>query len=150
MPVACASARRSRLRSAISITARECCESSAKATKSGASRCPSQCLPSCAVCGRPTAIRAGSRPIAAAPGRLARTPSGARLAVRAAGIKRQVHPHGLRHSYATRLLEQGTEARVVQILLGHVNIATTAIYLHLTEPTRASLKATLDKLMTDL
>ena len=73
-----------------------------------------------------------------------------RLAVRAAGIKRQVHPHGLRHSYATRLLEQGTEARVVQILLGHVNIATTAIYLHLTEPTRASLKATLDKLMTDL
>ena len=35
-------------------------------------------------------------------------------------------------------------------LLGHVNIATTAIYLHLTEPTRTSLKTTLDKLMTDL
>jgi len=46
-----------------------------------------------------------------------------RLAVRAADIKRPVNPHGLRHSYATRLLEQGTEARVVQILLGHVNIA---------------------------
>jgi integrase/recombinase XerD len=73
-----------------------------------------------------------------------------RLAVRAADIKHPVNPHGLRHSYATRLLEQGTEARVVQILLGHVNIATTAVYLHLTEPTRASLKATLDKLMTDL
>src|ERR1700693_2962131 len=73
-----------------------------------------------------------------------------RLAVRAAGIKRPVNPHGLRHSYATRLLEQGTEARVVQILLGHVNIATTAFNLHLTEPTRVSLKATLDKLMTDL
>jgi site-specific recombinase XerD len=39
------------------------------------------------------------------------------------GIKRQVNPHGLRYSYATRLLEQGTEARVVQILVGHVNIA---------------------------
>ena len=49
-----------------------------------------------------------------------------RLAARAAGIKRPVTPHGLRHSYATRLLEQGTEASVVQILLGHVNIATTA------------------------
>jgi site-specific recombinase XerD len=72
------------------------------------------------------------------------------LAVRAAGIKRPVSPHSLRRSYATRLLEQGIEARVVQILLGHVNIATTAVYLHLTEPTRASLKATLDKLMTDL
>lgn len=73
-----------------------------------------------------------------------------RLAVKAAGIKRPASPHSLRHSYATRLLESGVEARVVQILLGHANIATTAVYLHLTEPTRASLKATLDRLMSDL
>jgi integrase/recombinase XerD len=67
-----------------------------------------------------------------------------------AGITRHVTPHTLRHSYATRLLESGVDTRVVQILLGHANIATTAIYTHLTEPTRASLKHILDKLMTGL
>jgi integrase/recombinase XerD len=67
-----------------------------------------------------------------------------------AGVTRHVTPHTLRHSYATRLLEGGIDTRVVQILLGHANIATTAIYTHLTEPTRASLKHILDKLMTGL
>jgi integrase/recombinase XerD len=73
-----------------------------------------------------------------------------RAAVRAAGITRRVTPHSLRHSYATRLLESGVDTRVVQIVLGHVNIATTAIYTHLTEPTRISLRGVLDKLMTGL
>jgi len=68
----------------------------------------------------------------------------------AAGIARRVTPRTLRHCYATRLLESGVDIRVVQILLGHVSITTTAIYTHLTEPTRASLKAILDKLMTGL
>ena len=71
-------------------------------------------------------------------------------ALRAAGITRRITPHSLRHSYATRLLESGVDIRVVQILLGHARIGTTAIYTHLTEPTRASLKRILDKLMTGL
>jgi site-specific recombinase XerD len=64
--------------------------------------------------------------------------------------KQPITAHSLRHSYATRLLEHGVDTRVVQILLGHANIATTAIYTHLTEPTRVSLRGVLDRLMTGL
>ena len=66
------------------------------------------------------------------------------------GFKARVTPHSLRHSYATRLLESGVELRIVQILLGHASIGTTALYTHLTEPTRAGLKTILDKLMAGL
>jgi integrase/recombinase XerD len=61
-----------------------------------------------------------------------------------------VTSHALRHSYATRLLENGVDIGVVKILLGHASIDTTIIYTHLTEPTRTSLKAILDGLMTGL
>jgi len=59
-------------------------------------------------------------------------------------------PHVLRHSYATRLLEDNVSIRVVQGLLGHGSIRSTQRYTHLTDPLRRDVQATVDRLFAGL
>ena len=68
-----------------------------------------------------------------------------RLAKRA-GITKRVSPHTLRHSYATHLLDAGTDLRTIQVLLGHRNLKTTAIYLHVSQAKIAAAASPLDLL----
>ncbi len=62
-----------------------------------------------------------------------------RKLVEKAGIEKPVSPHKLRHTYATRLLESGAELVDIQALLGHVNLATTQIYTHVSEERMAEV-----------
>ncbi len=62
-----------------------------------------------------------------------------RRLVEKAGIDKPVTPHKLRHTYATRLLESGAELVDIQVLLGHVNLATTQIYTHVSEERMAGV-----------
>jgi integrase/recombinase XerD len=61
-------------------------------------------------------------------------------------IKKNGTIHSLRHSYATHLIEQGTDVRFVKELLGHKSIKTTMIYTHLTDATKRKIKSPLDHL----
>jgi site-specific recombinase XerD len=67
-------------------------------------------------------------------------------AAEAAGINKRVSMHTLRHSFATHLLEQNTDIRVIQVLLGHAKLETTALYTRVATTTIRSVTSPLDRL----
>jgi integrase/recombinase XerD len=69
-------------------------------------------------------------------------------AARAAGIRKRVYAHMLRHCYATHMLEMGTDIRTIQVLLGHASIGSTLRYLHVARERLATIKSPLDVLGT--
>jgi integrase/recombinase XerD len=69
-----------------------------------------------------------------------------RQASQRAGIQKNVHPHTLRHCFATHLLEAGADLRTIQMLLGHRDLEETTIYLHLSERHLSATASPLDLL----
>ena len=84
---------------------------------------------------------AGARPISPKAVFLA-----CRSAAQIAGISKPVHPHSLRHAFATHLLEAGPNLRTIQILLGHAHLQTTARYLQVADVVVRSTPSPLDSL----
>jgi integrase/recombinase XerD len=67
-------------------------------------------------------------------------------AAEAAGIRKRVTPHTLRHSFATHLLEQDVDIRIIQVLLGHSKLDTTALYARVATKTIRAVTSPLEHL----
>ena len=61
-----------------------------------------------------------------------------------------ISPHSLRHSYATRLMDNGVDIGIVQLLLGHASLKSTVVYIHLSEVNRQHIREFLDDFMAGL
>jgi integrase/recombinase XerD len=73
-----------------------------------------------------------------------------RSAVKAAGLTKRVTLHTLRHSFATHLLESGTDIRIIQVLLGHNNLSSTARYTQVATHTIRTTQSPLDRLSLEI
>ncbi len=73
-----------------------------------------------------------------------------RSAAKAAGLAKRVSVHTLRHSFATHLLESGVDIRIIQVLLGHNSLSTTARYTRVATTTIAKTHSPLDRLRLEV